>query len=223
MAPADYHFHRGFRPDQPWQTLGATATGQNADQYFGQPNLGARHRDAVMTSERMFKSAAQRKTVDGGNSGLGSAVQHIEAGARQYRARLAELTDIRPGYKTATGADQDHRLHIRIGIALVNGGDDALTHARPQCIDRWIVDGNYAHAVFNIKPHDFSFAHDCFLTLSFLILQVSDRYAHRPHETALISESQSQQEYCVSTPESRKTPARQPVYKWQPRAWAHAR
>ena len=70
VAAGDDHLQRRLRADQARQALRAAAARQDADQHLGQPDLGARHGDAVVAGERILQPAAERIAVDRGDHRL---------------------------------------------------------------------------------------------------------------------------------------------------------
>ncbi len=131
VATADDHVERRFRADQPRQPLGPAASGDDADQHFGQADLGARHGDAIVGGERDLESAAQRIAVDRGDHRLLAGVEGVVRALAQHRRRaVAEGADIGAGDKAAARADQHHRPNRRVGVAALDRLDDALGHPR---------------------------------------------------------------------------------------------
>src|SRR4029077_10890708 len=90
-----------------------------------------------------------------------AVVEHVigPPAARWSGRPLAELADVGAGDKAAPRADQDHRLHRRVGIPLVDRRDDAFGHTRRQRVDRWVIDGNDADPVRVFKTDQFTLAH----------------------------------------------------------------
>ncbi len=105
-----------LRTDQARQALRAAAARQDADQHFGQADLGARHGDAVVAGERVLEPAAERVAVDRRDDRLLALRPARRPDARRCRAAgaLAELADVRAGDEAAARADQHHRLDVRI-------------------------------------------------------------------------------------------------------------
>ena len=90
-----------------------------------------------------------------------AVVEHIigpPSGRRRQRAP-AELADIGAGDKAAPGADHHHRLDRRVGIALVDGRDDALRHARRQRVDRRVVDRDNPDPVDVLETDQLALSH----------------------------------------------------------------
>ena len=50
------------------------------------------------------------------------------------------MFDIRTGDKAASGADEDHGLHIGVRIALIDAFDNAFRHPGAERVDRRIID-----------------------------------------------------------------------------------
>ena len=132
VTAGDDHLQRRLRADQPRQPLGAAATRQDADQHFGQADLGGRNGDAVMAGQRVLQAAAERVAVDRGDDRLRAVRPSRRRCARRSAAAcgLAEPADVGAGDEAAAVADQHHRLDGRIGVALFERIDDAFGHAR---------------------------------------------------------------------------------------------
>ena len=114
VAARHDHLERGLRADQPRQPLGPAAPRQDADQHFGQPDLGARHGDAIVGGERNLEPAAQGIAVDCRDDRLLAGVEGVVRALSQDRRRpVAEGADVGAGDKAAAGADQHHRLDRR--------------------------------------------------------------------------------------------------------------
>ncbi len=163
VTPGCDHLQRRLGADQARQALRAPAAWQQADQDFRQADLGTGDRDPVMAGERVLETPAQRKAVNRGNDRLGAFFEGVIRAALEDRTRLAELADVGPGDEAAPGADQHHRLHRRIGIALVDGRDDALGNPRAQGVHWRIVDSDHADAVFDVEPNQLLVVHVAFL------------------------------------------------------------
>jgi hypothetical protein len=138
----------------------SSGAGKYADLHLGEAHFRARHRDAVMTGERGFEPAAQRIAMDRRDDWLRALVRDVivAAGRRRGRRAPAELADVGAGDKAPARADQDHRLHRRIGVALVDRRRDALRHARRQGIHRRVVDGDDADIAVFLEFHQFALA-----------------------------------------------------------------
>ena len=78
---------------------------------------------------------------------------------RGDRARLAELADVRARDEAAARADQHHRADVGIGVALLDGLDDAFAHAGSERVHRRIVDRDHADAVLDFESHHLGFTH----------------------------------------------------------------
>ena len=161
MAARDDHVERRLRPDQPRQSLGPGAAREDADQHLRQPDLGARHGDAIVGGERQFEPAAQRIAVDCRDHRFLAGVEDLMRAATVDRRRPvgAEGADVGAGDKAAAGADQHHRADRRVGIAALDALDDALGHARRQRVDRRVVDRDDPDPVNILKAYQGVFGH----------------------------------------------------------------
>ena len=130
------HFQCLLRADDARQALCATGTGQQAEIDFGQPAFGGGHRDAVVASERHFEAAAECRTVNGGDDGLGGILDHGEC-IKEARTRrgLAEFGDVGTGDEGAAFADQHDGFHSVIGERLTDAAVDGDADAGRQGVD----------------------------------------------------------------------------------------
>jgi hypothetical protein len=142
MAARGDQLQRLFRPDDPGQPLGSAAARQYADGDFGQADLGAFRGDPVLAGQGGFQPAAQREPVDCGDDGLRAVIDDRAIGQPGLGLRLSQMLDIRAGDEGASGAGEDHGLHVGVGIAFVDAFDDAFRHPGAQRVDRRIVDRN---------------------------------------------------------------------------------
>ena len=79
-ARQEDHLLRAPFADDPRQALGAARAGDDGDRRLRQPEHGVRGRDAQVARERELEAAAERHAVDGGDDGLGQAVERAELG-----------------------------------------------------------------------------------------------------------------------------------------------
>src|SRR5258707_949897 len=77
VAAAHDHLHRRLWADQPRQALGSAAPRQNADQYLGQADLGARDGNAIVRGQRDLEAAAQRIAMDRRDDRLLAGVEDV--------------------------------------------------------------------------------------------------------------------------------------------------
>ena len=108
-----------------------------------------------MAGHRRFQSAAERGAVDGADDRLGAVFEGREQGIEDRgkrllaRGELAELVDIGPAAKDLARSGEDDSLDRRVARKLLDRGDDALGHARPERVDRRIIDRDDANvAIF---------------------------------------------------------------------------
>ena len=109
-----------------------------------------------MTGHGGFEATAERCSVNSGNDGLGrfldavqDAVESRPAAAIGARSDLSELADVSSGNESAPAAYQHHGFRTVVFFELFDTCNDAVRHARTECVYGRIVDGQYSDvAVF---------------------------------------------------------------------------
>ena len=137
-----HHLQRLLRPHDARQPLRAAGAGQQAEIDFRQAAAGGGHGHAVVTGERHFQAAAQRRAVDRGDHGLGrilDRVLHVEQ-ARALR-RLAEFGDVGAGDEGAAFADEHDRFRVRVGDGLFEAARQSVAHGRRERVHRRRIQG----------------------------------------------------------------------------------
>ena len=159
MAAGSDHVQRRFGSDQSWQALRAAAAGNDADQHLGQSDLRVGDGDAVVAGHGVLQPAAEGIAVDRRDDGLLHIVEQIVAAPLRWWARFVEAADVGAGDEAAPRADHDERLHVRIGVALLERLDDAFRHAWAKRVDRRVVDRDDADPVLDIVAYDWLVIH----------------------------------------------------------------
>ncbi len=135
----------------------ARGAGNDAELYFGLPDLRGGNGNAVMTSHRQLKTAAESGAVNGHDDRLAAIFNTQEQRFESFAARgfagsdLAKFLDVRPSDKSAAAADEDSSLDAVVSIDFIHCGGDALGHARAKGVYGRIVDGDDGDAIFFCK------------------------------------------------------------------------
>ncbi len=149
------HFQGFLGTGQARQALRTTSTGQQAQLDFGQAHFGTRYGYTVVTTEGYFQATTQRRAMDGSDHGLIGSFNKIHH-LRQARLlhRLAKLTDVSTSHKGAAFSHNEECLGVRIILTLLYGVPDARANRVPQCVHRWIINGDDAHGAFAVIGYD---------------------------------------------------------------------
>ena len=141
---------RPRRTDEARQALGPAAAGDNPEQHFGLPELGALTADAKVAGEGELEAPAQRVAVDrrDGDPRQGGqrAKCRMEVGGDLVGLDRAELGDIGPGREDALTAGDDDRAG-RVGGQVLDHGAELVEHLGRQGVGAWAVEADHRHAV----------------------------------------------------------------------------
>ncbi len=153
---ADDHLDREFGTDRARQALRAAGARQQAEFHLGQAEFGVLGRDAEMTGERDFETAAKRGAVNGGNDRLRTVLHHGQhfMQARRLR-RLAEFGDVGAGDEGAAGAGQHDRLHFGIGDRALHALQDTAADRGAQRVHGRTVDRDNGDHVMTLELDHF--------------------------------------------------------------------
>src|SRR5690606_17256222 len=92
---ADGDTQRLDRSDQARKSIGPPGAGDQSELYFRQAESGIATRDTIVTCQRHFEAAAQRRPMDRRDDGLGTGFDTAAQIAQGGRlSRLAELPDV---------------------------------------------------------------------------------------------------------------------------------
>ena len=137
----DNHLDGEFRTNGARQSLRAACTGQQTELHFRQPDLRFLGGDAVMTTKREFKTATERRSVNGCDDRFRAILDDVNDIMQTWRLRrLAKLSDVGAGNEGAARACNDDGLHGRIRDRGIHTIHNALPHRSTQRVDRWAVD-----------------------------------------------------------------------------------
>ena len=153
---ADDHLDREFGADRAREPLGTAGTRQQAELHFGQAELGFLGRDAIVACQSDFKTAAERRAVNGGNDRL-RRVLHQDKHFRETWGlrRLAEFGDVGAGDEGAACAGQHDRLNFRVRNRALHAFEDAAAYRRTQRVDRRTVDRDDGDDVMTLEFYHF--------------------------------------------------------------------
>ncbi|MCY1542238.1 hypothetical protein D9M68_779760 [compost metagenome] len=143
MLARQHQVQGGLRAHEARRALRAARARQQAQRHLGQPQPGARQRDAVMRGQRHFQPAAQRGAVQHGHHGLGAGFDLVaEVGQDGRLRRFAEFADVGAGDEVPPGAGQHDGAHLRVRLGVADGRSQVGAHGGAQRIDRRMVDGD---------------------------------------------------------------------------------
>ncbi|MNW87876.1 hypothetical protein D3C86_171300 [compost metagenome] len=148
-----HQVHRGRGAHQARRALRAARAGQQAQVHLGQPQLGARQRHAVVRGQGDFKSAAQRRAMQGRDHRFGAGFDLV-AHVRQERLlrRLAELADVGARDEVPARAHQQDRADLVVGLRALNGRRQVAAHGGAQGVDRRVVQGDDQDVFVAARP-----------------------------------------------------------------------
>ena len=145
-----HHVGSGLDTDQPWQTLGAAAAGDQAQAGFRKAQFGAAGRQPVVATHGQLKPAAQRHTMDGGDDRFVASRDQGQYLARHRPfagGRRIELPDVSAAAEDPIRAGDNNRRHLVGPDGVLNAPEQAGAHRIAQAVDRRVVDGDKRHAV----------------------------------------------------------------------------
>jgi hypothetical protein len=125
---AQDHVERTFGGDQPWQPLGSTRAGDEAELDLGQAETRIRGGDPVVRGKRQLEPSAETDPCDSSDDRLRAGLHlldHVPQRGRGPARRRAELADVRAGGKEPPGSVQYDRAHGRVVQGFLQGLDDA--------------------------------------------------------------------------------------------------
>ncbi len=145
------HVEGEFRADESRQALGPAAAGDEAELDLGQAQPRLLGCDAPMAAQGELQPAAQRGAVDGGDGGLGAALERGgERPGHRLDARLVQFGYVGAGDEGAPGAGEHDRLDGGVGQSRVETLLQRRAHRPAQGVNRRVVkdkDGDAAAAL----------------------------------------------------------------------------
>ena len=139
------------------QALRAARAGQDAELHLRQAKLRFRRGDAVVAGERELQAAAEREAADRRDQRLLQRVLEIvDVGQVGLLARSSELADVGASREALSGADQHHRLDLRIGRRVLETLQDAGAQRVAEPVHRRVVHRDDGYAVADGVWRDFA-------------------------------------------------------------------
>jgi hypothetical protein len=144
-------------PHKPRQALRSASAGDDPQQHFGLPDLGAGYGHAIVARHGELQAAAQRRAVDGAHDRLGAIFDAPQQ--RVYAMRAvdgnvavrdgAEDLDIGAGDESVARADQHDGFDGRVGGGARDARVDAFGHAGAESVYGRIVYGDDGNVVLD--------------------------------------------------------------------------
>ncbi|MNX44279.1 hypothetical protein D3C86_747620 [compost metagenome] len=126
-----HQVQRGGRANQTGRALRAARARQQAQVHFGQAQLGAGKRYAIVRGQGHFQPAAQRRAMQRGHHRLGAGFNLIaDVGQGGGLGRLAEFADVGAGNEILARAHQQNGAYGGVGLRGLDGVGQVAPHVR---------------------------------------------------------------------------------------------
>ena len=135
---------RSFRTNQTWQTLCATAAGQQPQGNFRQTDTSRRNSHPIVATQCSLKTPPQRRAMDGGNRRFLEVFDDFHSAKETRRLeRLAKFSNIRPSNESPTITNENRGDSV-IGIGFDEAFQQTLAHMVAQCVHWRVIDRDNA-------------------------------------------------------------------------------
>jgi len=144
-----------FDADQPRHALRAACAWNDAEGDFGKPESSTRHRDAVMTGQGDFETAAHDRAVHPGDDRNGQLLDlPKQVAVLRLLGRPGKFADVGAGEKCAAFADEHDGRDPGTRTNARHRAEQPFSYGRRDGVDRRIADGDDGDIAVHGQRHD---------------------------------------------------------------------